>query len=166
MKHEKPILALDVDGPINTFGTQDENDVYECWAGDIPLTIPHAIPEYLRALNKRFQIVWYTSWKRTANQKISPLVGLPTNLPVIDFDRYGCPKPGQSRKFLGLLGWLKATMSVAVLDDEIGFDMIEWSKKRTAPTLLIQVDPRIGIQSHQVTQLVDFAKENSAIEDL
>lgn len=160
MEHRRPILALDVDGPINTFGTQDKRDVYECMAGDVPVTIPRAVPEFLGRLNKEFQIVWFSSWKRTANQSISPLVGLPTNLPVIDYDRYGRPKPGQSRKFLGLLGWLKEDMSVAVVDDEIGVDMVEWSRERPRPTLLIQVDPRVGLQEHQVSDLIRFAKEH------
>lgn len=161
MKHHRPILALDVDGPINTFGTQSKQDVYECMAGDVPVTIPRSVPGYLGQLNKEFQIVWFSSWKRSANQNISPLVGLPTNLPVIDYDRYGSPKPGQSRKFLGLLGWLKEDMSVAVVDDEIGVDMVEWSRKRARPTLLVQVDPRVGIQKHQVLDLIRFAEEHS-----
>lgn len=155
----KPILALDVDGPINTFGAQNSDDVYECMAGDIPVTIPRSIPEFLRQLNKHFQIVWYSSWKRSANQYISPLVGLPTNLPVIDFDRYGSQKLGGSRKFFGLLGWLKDDMIVAVVDDEIGLDMIDWSKERAAPTLLVEIDSRLGIQAHQVTELIRFASE-------
>lgn len=156
MKLRKPILALDVDGPIVTFGVDEAEDVYECFADGVPVTIPRRVPEFLRQLHLKFQIVWYTSWKRTANQSISPLVGLPTNLPVIDFDRYGTVKLGESRKFLGLLGWLKDDMAVAVVDDEIGLDMIGWANERAAPTVLVEVDPRIGIQEHQVAELLRF----------
>ncbi len=157
MTRKKPILALDVDGPINAIGTHEPHEVYECFAGDVPVTIPRKIPELLRQLHQRFQIVWYTSWERTANQHLSPLLGLPTNLPVIELDRYGKAKLGESRKFLGLLGWLKDDMAVAVVDDEIGRDMMEWAKERAAPTALVEVDPRTGIQEHQVAELIRFA---------
>lgn len=154
----RPILALDVDGPINTFGSSGGLEAYECYAGDIPLTIPHAVPGFLRQLHVHFQIVWFSSWGRSANQYVSPLVGLPTNLPVIDFDRYGTGEAGESRKLKGLLHWLDESASIAIVDDEIGRDMEAWARERLAPTLLIEVDSRIGLQAEQVAQLTGFVE--------
>ncbi len=155
-KRDKPILALDVDGPLALFGTQLDEGTLEVWAGDIPVSISRKLEGRLRVLARHFQIVWSTSWERSAGNLIAPLVGLPGDLPFIPFDLYPAPSLGESRKLPGLKGWLR-DVPVAIVDDEIGRDMQRWAAARTQPTLLVEIDPRFGIQDKHVIQLVAFS---------
>lgn len=43
------------------------------------------LPELLEELSLLGELVWATTWENYANSFISPLVGLPSNLPVIEF---------------------------------------------------------------------------------
>jgi len=148
-----PILALDVDGPIVVFGSDSG---WETTADGIPVTIPKAVPRRLQRLALHYQIVWYTSWTRTASLKIAPLVGLPAGLPFLDLKARA--KPGESRKFPALRRWI-GDRPLAVVDDEIGLDMRDWAEARAEPTLLVEVDPRRGLQESHVIALLVFAKK-------
>lgn len=151
-----PILALDVDGPIAIFGDHHPQDVIELMAGDIPITISKTLKSHLEVLSRHFQVVWSTSWCASASRHLAPLLGLPVGLPFIPFDKYPKPKRGESRKLPALKAWLK-DYPVAIVDDEIGTDLVTWAKSRSARTLLIEIDPREGLTSAHVEQLLQFA---------
>ncbi len=156
----KPLLALDVDGPIVLMGAQEGDEVFEAWAGEIPVTIARQLPARLLRLSAAFQVVWSTSWGRKANLHIAPLVGLPATLPVIEFDRFPRAKPGETRKLPGLQAWLKAAPA-AIVDDEVGQDLLDWAARRTVPTLVVEIDPRHGILDVHVERLLAFAREGA-----
>jgi hypothetical protein len=153
----KPLLALDVDGPIVLQGSVYDEPVFEAWAGEIPVTISTQVAERLDRLAQHFTLVWSSSWHKSANRWISPLVGLPSDLPWIDFGRYRPARPGESRKLPGLIAWLK-DRPAAIVDDEIGLDMRAWAGVREAATLLVEVDPRRGLTQTQVEELLSFAR--------
>ena len=114
------------------------------------------LPARLQQLHPHFSIVWSTSWQRSASYDIAPLVGLPEGLPHIDFDSFPGADPGQSRKFPGLSGWVK-DRAVAIVDDEIGADLEAWACARQSPTLLVPIDPRLGLQDCHVKRLLGFS---------
>ena len=157
---DRPVLALDVDGPIVLFGEHKPANVMEIWVDSIPVTISKRISSRLYLLSQAFFIVWSTSWSRSASQKLAPIVGLEPGLPFIDFDRYQKPKAGQSRKLPGLQAWL-GERAAAIVDDEIGSDMEIWAKSREAPTFLRKIDPRHGIQDEDVHSLLEFARQTA-----
>lgn len=151
----KPILALDVDGPLVLMGNPAPHEVIEAWAGPLPVTLARALPRRLERLHARFQIVWSSSWGKRASHDIAPLVGLPRGLPYLQFGRGR--RGGHSYK-LPLLSKFLGDFPAAVVDDEIGHDMREWAAARVAPTLLVEVDPRRGLVDDEVERLLRFAE--------
>lgn len=156
----KPLLALDVDGPIVIFGEHEADEVMELWAGEVPSTISRDLPKRLSVLIKAFRIVWYTSWEKSASFVLASLVGLPEGPPWVPLDAER-PNPGDSRKFPALKAWQGLGGPLAVVDDEIGYDMVDWAKRRAEPTLLLEIDPRLGLQDQHVQELLEFARETS-----
>lgn len=101
----KPLLLLDVDGPLNPWrlitkkGYRPPNNrpdeepfVYEKhflhpagWeAAGLPVLISPGHGEALRDLSESFTLVWATTWEEEANRLLGPLLGLP-HLPVIEW---------------------------------------------------------------------------------
>ncbi len=101
----KPLLYLDVDGPLNPFGAKPEKRPagYEThrlmpaeWLARHPNTPPERVTPLrvwlntehgprLLALAGVFELVWATTWEHEANAMIGPLIGLP-ELPVVEWD--------------------------------------------------------------------------------
>lgn len=150
----RPLLALDVDGPIALMGDPDPGQTFEAVVDEIPLIISRRLPQRLSQLAAIFQIVWASSWGRRASLKIAPLVGLPPGLPYIPFTQ--ARRPGVSYKLSGLKRWLKSAPA-AVVDDEVGPDMWQWAATRPQ-TLMLQVDPRSGLLDEHVQRLLEFAR--------
>lgn len=138
-------------------GSSHPEPVLEARAGEVPVTISRLVAGRLEWLSHRFTLVWSSSWQGSANRWISPLVGLPYDLPWIDFGKYPLAGPGASRKLPGLKAWLK-NWPAAIVDDEIGQDMRAWARNREVATLLIEVDPRFGLTDTQVDELLAFAR--------
>lgn len=152
----KPLLALDIDGPIALLGTNDSATTLALEIEGIPVSIDSGLPGRLQKLAQNFQIVWSTSWRRAGIAELSRYLYLPLDLPRIEFARYRPPKAGESRKMPGLTSWLR-DQPVAIVDDEIGTDMQAWARCRAFPTLLVEIDPREGLQNRHVDELLDFA---------
>lgn len=150
----KPILALDVDGPIALMGDPPADEVFECQVAGIPLLISRSLPRRLECLADAFQIVWASSWGRQASTQIAPLVGLPAGLPHIPFK--ATRKPGRSYKLSGLKRWLRDAPA-ALVDDEVGADLWRWASERPN-TLIVEVDPRLGLVEDEVERLLGFAR--------
>lgn len=140
----RPLLALDVDGPIALFGEHSPHEVRELWVGEVPITISRNVPQILGKLHQTFQLFWYTSWERSASYQLAPKLGLPSGLPWVSLN-LAHATPGESRKLPALKKWLRIEGPLAVVDDEIGHDMVAWADSRQHPTLLLEIDPRFGV---------------------
>jgi hypothetical protein len=88
------MLLLDVDGPLNPTMTPPvahrkgytRHDIHSDRDGKTyPVLLNRAHGDALLALTDTFDLVWATTWRDEANTHISPLLGLPTDLPVIDW---------------------------------------------------------------------------------
>lgn len=100
----KPLLLLDVDGPLNPFRLITKNGyllpkqwrdeprfAYEKHLMDLPgwdtgeslpVLLSVEMGDQLAGLQDVFTLVWATTWEHEANKWLSPILGLPT-LPVI-----------------------------------------------------------------------------------
>jgi hypothetical protein len=101
-----------------------------------------------------FRLVWATGWNHEANEKLSPLFGLPL-LPVIEFWDVAF-KAGTTWKLAPIRRFVR-DRPFAWVDDEIGADAHRWARKRPGPTLLLDVRADIGLTSHHVDALLRFA---------
>lgn len=96
----KPLLLLDVDGPLSTWkrvgkvghrgyralpGYAKHNlSGVSGFADGLTVFLNPAHGDALRDLSRRFTLIWATAWEDEANQFIGPLLGL-RNLPVIEW---------------------------------------------------------------------------------
>jgi hypothetical protein len=149
----RPLLLVDVDGVLLPF--PDRRPGFDGVAIE---NAPHGFRSdhgtWLRELAGPFELVWCSMWGERANRDICPRLGLPA-LPVVDLwdeddglDRWKLPAV---RRYAG-------DRSVAWLDDAFDAPTREWAASRTAPTLLVGVGHRTGLNRRHVVRLLRFAR--------
>lgn len=87
----KPTVFLDVDGVINSLNHLFTGGRVEFgWptppheAGDYTVWVPEYMPHLVQAMYQSTDLHWLTTWRHQANKHISPILGIPGDVPVID----------------------------------------------------------------------------------
>ncbi|MET9229547.1 HAD domain-containing protein [Lentzea sp. NPDC003310] len=150
----RPILFLDVDGPLLPFG-----DGVPGTPGLASLDPAHG--EWLRALP--CELIWATTWMDEANEHIAPLLGLPP-LPVATWPDDEEPEHGLHWKTRGLVA-LAGTRSFAWVDDEIGERDRAWVAEHHGHALLRRIDPRHGLTDADYLELDGWLRGNQEVSD-
>jgi hypothetical protein len=151
----RPILLVDVDGVLNPWEAETCPDGYaefEFFPGErVLLSAGHG--ELLRSLSGSYELVWATAWEHNANRLICPVLGLP-ELPVVEF-----PLSGRDLFFRKLPAIVEAVgdRPCAWIDDVHLPDHHEWARQRSAPTLIVDIDPADGFTSEVAAQLARWA---------
>ena len=85
----KPLLLVDVDGVISLFGFTSSDRPAGTWltVDGMPHLISASAAEHLQALGADFELVWCTGWEEKANDYLPALLGLPSALPFLSFDK-------------------------------------------------------------------------------
>ncbi|MFJ6513464.1 hypothetical protein ACIQMO_17075 [Streptomyces sp. NPDC091406] len=160
---QRPLLFLDVDGPLIPFGAPDPYPTYETGpgdpgAGENPL-LARINPQHgprLAALS--CELVWATTWMEDANAWIAPRIGLPS-LPVVGLpDSSGAGgavgyveeeedvRDGLHWKTRGLAAWAAGRRFVWVDDEITDADRAWVAVHHAGPALLHRVDPQHGLR--------------------
>ncbi|MEU3459387.1 hypothetical protein ABZ721_05445 [Streptomyces sp. NPDC006733] len=168
----RPLLFLDVDGPLNPYAAKPEKRP----EGYTTLRVPRGDGDPgLRSrsrplrvwlnpghgpalLGLGFDICWATTWMSEANRWIGPVLGLP-ELPFVDFGSALLRErpDGVHWKSDALLAHA-AGRPFAWVDDEQGAaDHAHMAARHRAPALLHHVNPRIGLRADDFTALAAFA---------
>ncbi|MFI1782899.1 hypothetical protein [Streptomyces rubiginosohelvolus] len=160
---QRPLLFLDVDGPLIPFGASGPYPTYETGpedpgAPENPL-LARINPQHgprLTALP--CELVWATTWMEDANTWVAPRIGLPS-LPVV-----GLPGASEADGAVGYeeeeedvrngLHWKTRTLVAraagrpfAWVDDEITSTDRSWvAVHHPGPALLHRVEPRQGLR--------------------
>lgn len=152
----RPLLLVDVDGVLNPFavrrGVLPRGFTEHAILGYRVLLARHH-GDWLNGLADRFELVWATTWEDDANTLIAPLVGLPTDLPVIAFPN---PQATGTWKLPAVAAYV-GDRPAAWIDDDLGSDAVRWRDLRTAPTLLLRCDPAVGLVRRHIKALERFA---------
>ncbi|MFI5732360.1 HAD domain-containing protein [Kribbella sp. NPDC051587] len=140
----RPLLFLDVDGPLIPFGGTDYPTFSQSTEGNPLLSRNNpALGPRLAALG--CDLVWATTWMTDANEHISPRLGLP-DLPVVDWPDPSDDDPtGIHWKTSTLVAWA-AGRPFIWLDDEVTDGDRSWVRaNHPTPALVHTVDPRRGL---------------------
>lgn len=161
---QKPLLFVDVDGVISLFGfpsTLEEAPGPFHWVDGIAHCIPPEAGERLVRLSESLELVWATGWEHRANEHLPFILDLPfRELPCLTFG--GRAVFGSSDWKLEALSAYAGDRPAAWIDDNIDAASHEWVRERSAPTLLVQTEPAIGMTDAHVDRLLDWADEVSA----
>jgi Swiss Army Knife RNA repair-like protein len=153
-----PLLLLDIDGVLCPLGPGPGELMRTLVVPphDIPVTYSEKLSVRLDRLSESFELVWATAWVQDANRTLGPELGLPP-LPVIDFTGWSALRIPTWK--LPAVKRFVADRSVAWVDDDLGHDAHEWARRRTKPTLLLDIDPGSGLAEQHIETLAEFANQ-------
>ncbi|MGK5640149.1 hypothetical protein ACSNOK_17810 [Streptomyces sp. URMC 126] len=171
----RPLLFLDVDGPLNPYAAQPERrpEGYttlrvprEAVAGRHELLSRSSTlrlwlnPEHGRALLRLgYELCWATTWTAHANRWIAPVLGLP-ELPFVDFRAalFRERPDGVHWKTAPLVEYADGRPFAWVDDEQSDHDEAYVTAHHPARALLHHVNPRIGLRGPDFRALADFAR--------
>ncbi len=155
----KPLLLVDVDGVLNPFPDCPhgftEYDFFP--EDDEPVRLAEAHAIWLRELARAYEIAWASGWGDDANRILSPFFGL-ERLPLVPLP----PVPFGPREKLLAIAAFAGDRPLAWIDDMLADDARRWAAERRIPTLLIQVDPAVGLTRADVDRLLAWVEPNSS----
>lgn len=140
----------------------------------LPVRISPLHAAQFAALAEVFDIVWATTWLEEANRFLSPLLGLPDDLPLVPFtaeelankDRPQLGRRNGSWKTPIIARWLDENHSGrawAWVDDEVNQRDRTWFRdhhyglREPVPHLLLRVEDHRGLRSDDFARLRAFA---------
>ncbi|MFD7793598.1 hypothetical protein [Streptomyces sp. NPDC059759] len=186
MTAAKPLLLLDVDGPLNPFaapphrrptGYQTHRMKPDSWVAQHPYTPEHRVKPLRVWLNPAhgaalltlpFDLVWATTWEHDANEWIGWRIGLPReqNLPVIEFGDQFIERPDGTYVKTWKVVEYAAGRPFAWVDDQVDdVDREYVAKHHDGPALLHWIDPARGLTDDDFALLADWATGLTSKED-
>jgi hypothetical protein len=165
---EKPLLMVDIDGVISLFGVPTRG---ASGASDTPADgalhsiegILHFLSStaatHLLELAELFELVWASGWEERADEHLPHLLGVPTGLPFLRFER----AVGRSHAHwkLEAIEAHAGARPLAWVDDALDEACYAWASERarSAPTLLVQTEPERGLTEREAACLAAWARD-------
>jgi HAD domain in Swiss Army Knife RNA repair proteins len=161
----KPLLMVDIDGVVSLFGPPERAP----WAArregsfhtidGIPHFLSPIAAAYLLDLAEDFDLVWASGWEERAEEHLPRLLGLPSGLPFLRFERP--PERGHAHWKLAAIEAYASRRPLAWIDDAFTEACHAWAQARPEPTLLVQTAPELGLTSREAELLAAWARERS-----
>ncbi|WP_030667949.1 HAD domain-containing protein [Streptomyces cellulosae] len=160
---ERPLLFLDVDGPLIPFGSSYAHPPAATADASTPVDQGNPLLKRLdpgigaRLMALGCHLIWASTWKEEANETVAPLIGLP-KLPVVEWpDVRAAEGPrGLHWKTRPLVEWADGRPFIWV-DDEISATDRQWvAASHPGPSLLHHVDPGKGLEDADFSTLAGW----------
>ncbi|MFC9082710.1 HAD domain-containing protein [Streptomyces sp. NPDC057062] len=162
---ERPILFLDVDGPLIPLGSSSSR--LQAPASDSPVPPVQGNPLLGRldpGLGQRLMalgchLVWASTWMEEANEAVAPCIGLP-RLPVVEWpDACADDSPrGLHWKTRHLVEWANRRPFIWVDDEISSMDRLWVDAQHRGPSLLHRVDPTTGLVDDDFSALAGWLR--------
>jgi hypothetical protein len=154
-----PVLLLDLDGVLNPFAAPVCPDGYRervFFDGEEPGRYCPEHGGWIRELAAAGELWWATGWGEHANELYLPLLGVDP-LPVVRFP----PVPFEPELKVPAVAAVVGDRPAAWIDDNHTPRGRRWAAERSAPTLLVSVDPAIGLVRADVDRVITWAADLS-----
>jgi hypothetical protein len=157
---------VDIDGVISLFGggvpgigqTVRPDGIFQAIDG-IPHFLSTTAAAHLLALAEFFDLVWASGWEEKAEEYLPHLLGLPTALPFLRFERgRGAGNSISGHWKLDAIDAYAGPHPLAWIDDAFDDSCHAWSAARPAPTLLVQTLPADGLTAVEASILRTWAR--------
>ncbi|MBL1106284.1 hypothetical protein JK361_17070 [Streptomyces sp. 5-8] len=161
----RPLLFLDVDGPLNPYAAQPERRPEGYTTIRVPLYGRRPLRVWLNPahgpalLRLGYDLCWATSWMAEANVWIAPVLGLP-ELPYVDFGTglFAERPDGVHWKTEAIVAYAGGRPFAWVDDEQSPADTLYVLSRHPGPALLHHVNPRTGLREPDFTTLREFAQ--------
>ena len=151
---------VDIDGVISLFGPPgDRGPEGSFHAIDgIPHFLSSPAAAHLLSLAEPYDLVWASGWEEKAEEYLPHLLGLPAGLPFLRFERgQGAGRSIDGHWKLDAIDAYAGDRPLAWIDDAFDQSCHAWAEQRTAPTLLVETDPSLGLTSREASLLAQWA---------
>ncbi|MFR9791844.1 HAD domain-containing protein [Streptomyces sp. MB22_4] len=160
----RPLLFLDVDGPLNPYAAQPERRPEGYTTIRVPLRSRRPLRVWLNPAHGRelsslgYELCWATTWMAEANRWIAPVLGLP-QLPYVDFGTglFAHRPDGVHWKTEAIVAYAGGRPFAWVDDEQSPADAVFVADRHPAPALLHHVNPRVGLREGDFAALARFA---------
>ncbi|MER7402592.1 HAD domain-containing protein [Streptomyces sp. NPDC000070] len=159
---ERPLLFLDVDGPLIPFG-----NAQAAAAADASMPVDQGNPLLTRldpGVGARLMalgcpLVWASTWMEEANEIVAPRIGLP-RLPVLEWpdDGAGEVPRGLHWKTRPLVEWADGRPFIWIDDEISDMDRLWVAASHPGPSLLHHVDPARGLEDSDFLTLAAWLR--------
>ncbi|MGW5196475.1 HAD domain-containing protein [Streptomyces spiralis] len=161
----RPILFLDVDGPLIPFGSSSSH--LQAPVSDSQVSLDQGNPLLGRldpGLGPRLMalgchLVWASTWAEEANEAVAPCLGLP-RLPVVEWpDACADDSPhGLHWKTRHLVEWANRRPFIWVDDEISAMDRLWVAAQHPGLSLLHRVDPTKGLVDADFSTLAGWLR--------
>jgi len=151
----RPLLLLDIDGVLNPYGTPAPPAGFaehHLFPGEEPVRVNPDHGTWITAAREVLDIAWASSWNDDANRLLAPRLHI-VPLPVVTMP----PAPFDPGEKVPLIAAYARQRPTAWIDDLHTSHAHNWAKSRTAPALLITVDPAIGLTREAIDDVITWA---------
>jgi hypothetical protein len=176
MRAERPLVMVDIDGVLNPQKNQAERGFtpYRLTGEDDLLVWLHR--DHGRMLNEldregQVELRWGTTWNQAANRTVGPAIGLDREWDVLPIDRAmaGPVAFGTNWKAVSIQAGAEGR-AFAWMDDFLTESDKHWAEDRVMdqglPTLLLRIDPDVGMQAGHLQQIRDWSAGISGPEPI
>ncbi|MFF3912761.1 hypothetical protein ACFYZB_04620 [Streptomyces sp. NPDC001852] len=161
----RPLLFLDVDGPLNPYAVRPERRPEGYTTIRVPVGFRRPLRVWLNPdhgpalLRLGYDLCWATSWMAEANVWIAPVVGLPSDLPYVDFGTglFAERPDGVHWKTEAIVAYAAGRPFAWVDDEQSAADTRYVRARHPGAALLHHVNPRLGLRRSDFSALREFA---------